>query len=69
MDCPKCGGKIVEKTTKRGKIFYGCNNYPKCKVASWDKPIGRLCEKCGGLLVSSKDGIKCIDCDYIESGE
>lgn len=38
MDCPKCGGKIIEKKTKRGKIFYGCNNYPKCKYASWDKP-------------------------------
>lgn len=37
MDCPICKqGKIIEKKTKRGKIFYGCNNYPKCKVATWD---------------------------------
>ena len=36
--CPECGGKVIEKKTRRGKIFYGCNNYPKCKYASWDKP-------------------------------
>ena len=36
--CPECDGTIVEKRTKKGKIFYGCNNYPKCKYATWDKP-------------------------------
>jgi len=36
--CPDCEGMIIEKRTKRGKIFYGCNNYPKCKYASWKKP-------------------------------
>ena len=36
--CPECGGTVVEKRTKKGKIFYGCNNYPKCKYATWDKP-------------------------------
>ena len=64
MDCPKCGGKIVEKTTKKGKIFYGCNNFPKCKVAVWDKPTGELCPKCNGLIVETKDGNKCNDCNY-----
>ena len=39
ISCPKCDGKILEKKTKRGKIFYGCSNYPKCDFASWDKPI------------------------------
>ena len=67
MDCPICGsGKIVEKTTKRGKIFYGCNNYPKCKLASWDRPTGGVCPKCGKILVESKNGIKCMECDYVE---
>ena len=64
MDCPKCGGKIIEKKTKRGKIFYGCNNYPKCNFASWDKPTGELCPKCKGILVEKKNLIKCLDCDY-----
>ena len=36
--CPECGNKIIEKKTRKGKIFYGCSNYPKCKYASWDKP-------------------------------
>ena len=64
MDCPKCGGKIVEKTTKKGKIFYGCNNFPKCKIAVWDMPTGEICPKCGGLIVAKKDGNKCNDCNY-----
>ena len=36
--CKECDGMIIEKRTKRGKIFYGCSNYPKCKYASWTKP-------------------------------
>lgn len=64
-DCPKCGGKIVERKTKRGKIFYGCGNFPKCKVAVWDKPTGELCPECHSLLVEDKDkNNKCSACDY-----
>lgn len=63
--CPKCGeGKIVEKRSKRGKIFYGCNNYPKCKTAYWDKPIEEACPKCGEMLVEKNKKIKCSSCDY-----
>ena len=63
MDCPKCGGKIIEKKTKRGKIFYGCNNYPKCKYASWDKPTGNLCKECGEPLVEKNGSEICPDCN------
>ena len=64
-DCPKCGGMIVERKTKRGKVFYGCGNFPKCKVAVWDKPTGELCPECHSLLVTDKEGIvKCSACDY-----
>ncbi len=64
-DCPKCGGKIVERKTKKGKIFYGCANFPKCKVAVWDKPTGEVCPECHSLLVETKDNkIKCSACDY-----
>ena len=67
MACPNCEeGKIVEKKTRRGKIFYGCNNYPKCKTATWDRPTGNLCPECKGILVDSKTGIKCSNCDYVE---
>ncbi len=64
-DCPKCGGKIVERKTKRGKVFYGCGNFPKCKVAVWDKPTGELCPECHSLLVEDKDkNVKCSACNY-----
>lgn len=67
MDCPDCDGKIIEKTTRRGKIFYGCTNYPKCKFASWDKPISRKCPECGSYLVEKNNKVKCSSCSYEES--
>ena len=63
-DCPNCDGKIIEKKSKRGKIFYGCNNYPKCQTAYWDKPIGEKCPSCGEMLTEKKNSIKCSKCDY-----
>ena len=62
--CPNCSGKIIEKKSKRGKIFYGCNNYPKCKTAYWDKPIDELCPNCNNMLVEKNNKIKCSNCDY-----
>jgi len=71
ITCPKCEtGKMAPKRTKRGKIFYGCDNYPKCDFATWDKPINEFCPKCRSILVEKKskkeDTIKCSnkDCDY-----
>lgn len=67
MDCPICkSGKIIERKTKRGKIFYGCSNYPKCKVATWDLPTGEICPECGSLLTIKKKEIKCSnsECSY-----
>ena len=69
MDCPICKvGKIIEKKTKKGKVFYGCNNYPTCKVATWDIPVGKICPKCGSLLVQKNKKIKCsnLECQYEE---
>lgn len=62
--CPKCGAMIVERKTKKGKIFYGCSGFPKCKVAVWDKPVGEVCPECHSLLVQKDDIIKCSSCDY-----
>jgi DNA topoisomerase-1 len=64
--CPKCEGNIIEKKTRRGKIFYGCDKYPKCDVALWDQPTGEICPECNSLLVSKKDEIKCSSCEYIK---
>ena len=63
-DCIKCGNKIVERKTKKGKIFYGCSNFPKCKEAYWDKPTGEKCPECNGMLIEKDDKIKCSSCDY-----
>ena len=62
--CPKCDqGMIVEKKSKKGKIFYGCNNYPKCKYALWYKPTGDICSKCGELIVDKNGQNICLNCD------
>ena len=65
-DCPKCGGKIIEKTSRKGKVFYGCNNYPKCDIAYWDMPVGRLCPNCNSMLTTKNNEIHCSNCDYKE---
>ena len=65
-NCPKCDGKIIERKSRKGKIFYGCANYPKCKTAFWDMPIGKECPDCGEMLVTKNEKIKCSSCDYKE---
>ena len=65
-DCPNCDGKIIERKSRKGKLFYGCNHYPKCKTAYWDKPIGRKCPECGEMLTEKNGKIKCSSCDYKE---
>ena len=60
VKCPKCGeGMIVEKKSKYGKIFFGCNRYPNCTYALWDEPTGNKCPECGELLLkkNTKNGI------------
>ncbi|MBL7150058.1 MAG: type I DNA topoisomerase [Candidatus Pacebacteria bacterium] len=68
IKCPKCKkGEVVEKRTKKKKIFYGCSLWPKCDFALWDKPTGQICPKCGALLVKTKKGqVKCSnkECNY-----
>ena len=65
-NCPNCEGKIIEKKSRKGKVFYGCNNYPKCKTAYWDKPIDKKCPECGEMLTEKNGSIKCPSCDYKE---
>jgi DNA topoisomerase-1 len=71
VECPNCNkGKIIERRSKKRRIFYGCDQYPDCEFISWDKPIARKCPKCESLLVEKKlkKGIQvqCIACDYKE---
>lgn len=67
--CPNCEGMIIERKTKRGKIFYGCNRFPKCKTAYWDKPTTQTCPECSNILLETKNGLKCSKCDYIKENE
>lgn len=51
VKCPKCGGAIVERKTRRGRNFYGCKNYPDCDYTTWDQPQKETCPKCGSFLL------------------
>ncbi|BCB03342.1 type I DNA topoisomerase [Bacillus sp. KH172YL63] len=71
VKCPKCEkGNIIERKSKKKRIFYGCDQYPECDFLSWDKPIERKCPKCSELLVEKKlkkgNQIQCTSCDYKE---
>ena len=75
VKCPSCkSGEVVERKSKKNRIFYGCTNYPECEFLSWDKPISRPCPKCGEMLVEKKRkkqgvNIVCTKCDYEEEGD
>ncbi|MFT8476647.1 MAG: type I DNA topoisomerase [Liquorilactobacillus sp.] len=69
--CPECHkGQIIERKSKKNRIFYGCDRYPKCEFVSWDKPVGRDCPKCQHFLIEKKTKkgmlVKCSNCDYEE---
>ncbi len=71
VTCPVCKqGDVIEKKTKKNRIFFGCDRYPECEFTSWDRPIGRDCPKCSHYLVQKKvrggQQIICSDCDYKE---
>lgn len=73
INCPECKeGEIVEKKTRRGKLFYGCSSYPQCSFASWGKPVDESCPHCGCTILvektSKRDGVtlRCLkkECNY-----
>lgn len=71
VKCPICGNEIVQKRSKRGRIFYGCSGYPECNVTFWKRPVDKKCPKCGSLLLENttkKFRYKCsnAECDYRE---
>ncbi|MFA5903050.1 MAG: type I DNA topoisomerase [Desulfobacula sp.] len=73
VKCPEkgCSGTIVEKKSKRGKIFYGCSNYPECKFASWDKPVDKVCPNCESPYLVEKESKregKILKCPNRECG-
>jgi DNA topoisomerase-1 len=75
--CPKDGGEIVERKSRRGKVFYGCVNYPKCDFTVWNKPVAEPCPKCGWKFLTEKitkrhgRQLVCANeaCDFVRSAE
>ncbi|MDG5470277.1 type I DNA topoisomerase [Jeotgalibacillus sp. ET6] len=71
VKCPVCKeGNVIERKSKKKRIFYGCDRYPSCEFLSWDKPIDRSCPKCNEMLIEKKlkkgNQIQCSNCDYKE---
>ena len=71
VKCPECGKDIVERRSRKGKIFYGCSGFPSCKVSFWYRPVEKTCPKCGSLLLERKGrGTTLVcsneECDYKE---
>ena len=67
--CPKCGGEMLAKKSKKGRGFYGCASYPNCDFMTWDKPLPDKCPKCGSYLFKKAGrygGIRCLKegCGY-----
>lgn len=68
VKCPDCGGDIVVKRGKSGKVFYGCSNYPDCKKAFWYKPTNQKCPQCGSLLLERKTKSSHLVCSNDQCG-
>jgi DNA topoisomerase-1 len=77
VKCPKDGGEIVERRSRRGKVFFGCSNYPACDFTLWNRPVAEACPKCGAPFlvekVTKKQGRQLVcnsdGCDYVRSEE
>lgn len=75
VTCPKCReGQVIERKSKKNRIFYGCNRYPDCDYVSWDKPVERPCPKCGEHALVEKKlkkgvQVQCTNCDYKEEAQ
>ncbi|MFP3855139.1 MAG: type I DNA topoisomerase [Anaerolineales bacterium] len=64
VTCPEDGGDLVERRTRKGRVFYGCANYPECEFTSWKRPLPAPCPNCGGMLVAEAKGkASCIACE------
>jgi len=66
--CPECGGKVLLKKTKKGRMYYGCENHPECEFMSWNKPTGEKCPKCGTFMEEKGKKNPKIVCSNVKCG-
>ena len=66
--CPLCGGRVLEKKSKNGKVYFGCEHNPKCGFMTWDTPLTETCPKCGSTLYRKKGKAGKIYCQKPECG-
>ena len=57
--CPECGGHMLVRKSAKGRIYYGCSNYPKCNFMTWDEPVPEKCPQCGQTLFKKKGQLYC----------
>lgn len=63
--CPKDGGDLLERKSRKGRNFYGCSNYPKCEFTLWARPFAQPCPNCGSIITAERDNkAKCTSCDW-----
>ena len=63
VECPQCGGDLIERKTRTGRVFFGCSNYPTCSFSSWQRPVPQRCPDCGGLqTIRAKGKLVCTQC-------
>lgn len=69
IPCPKCNAEIVIRKTKKGRRYYGCENYPECDFMSWQRPSKEKCPECGGAMLEKGSKLVCMDekCGYVKS--
>jgi len=70
VKCPECSeGEVVERRSRKGKTFYGCNRYPECNFVAWGKPVAEKCPECGASYLIEKwlkagPVLQCVQCKY-----
>ncbi len=76
VKCPQCGtGEIVERKSRRGRVFYGCSTYPDCDFTLWNRPLAERCPECGASYLVEKvtkrygRQVKCEKCNYVRAEE
>ena len=77
ITCPKCGkGTLIKRKSKRGRVFYGCSQYPDCDFVLWNQPVDKKCDLCGSIMIvkhykKGPDKLFCSngDCENHKKGE